>query len=77
MADNKKDAFKADQQRIADENKEQLARAEGVQPTPTQEENDRAKLGVDSLSELDNKEVDGSEEQSRAGPVETVRPTKR
>jgi len=66
MADN---AFSADQKRIAKQNEEQIARTDGLQPTPTQEENDRAKLGVDSLSELDNKEADGSAEQ----PVAPVR----
>src|SRR5215207_1188682 len=39
------------------------ARMEGLQPTPTQEENDRAKVGALSLEELDNKEDDGSEWQ--------------
>ncbi len=47
--------------------KEQQARQD-TQPTPTQEENDRAKLGVESLSELDNKEADGSEEQNPNAP---------
>ena len=63
MADN---AFSADQKRIAKQNEEQVARSENLQPTPTQQENDRAKLGVDSLSELDNKEADGSAEQDAA-----------
>src|SRR5215207_1745590 len=39
------------------------ARQEGLQPTPTQEENDRAKVGAMTLEELDNKEDDGSEWQ--------------
>lgn len=43
--------------------KEQLARVAQSQPTPTQEENDRAKLGLQSLAELDDKEPDGSPEQ--------------
>jgi hypothetical protein len=63
MADNRDKAFKADQERIAKENEEQVAKTEGLQPTPTQAENDRAKLGVESLEELDNKEPDGSPEQ--------------
>lgn len=37
------------------------ARQEGLQPTPTQAENDRAKVGAMTLDELDNKEDDGSE----------------
>ena len=32
------------------------------QPTPTQSENDAAKLGFDSLKELDAKEDDGTSE---------------
>lgn len=42
--------------------KEQLKRSESTQPTPTQEENDRAKLGISSLADLDDKEDDGSDE---------------
>lgn len=61
MADNK--AFKDDQARIAKENEEQVARTNSFRPTPTQEENDRAKLGVESLKELDSKEDDGSSEE--------------
>lgn len=63
MADNRDKAFKADQERIAKENEAQVAKTDGLQPTPTQEENDRAKLGFDSLEELDDKEDDGSPEQ--------------
>lgn len=63
MADNRDKAFKDDQARIAAENEEQVAKSEGLQPTPTQAENDRAKLGVSSLKELDDKEPDGSPEQ--------------
>lgn len=59
-------AHKADQDRIAAENEAQLARTENVQPTPTQEENDRAKLGNISADALDDKEADGSEEQAAA-----------
>jgi len=61
-----KDAFKDDQARIAKENEEQLARTDGLKPTPSQEENDRAKLGVSSLSELDNKDGDGSPAEAPA-----------
>lgn len=67
MADNDRaKAFKEDQERIAKENEEQVAKLDGLQPTPTQAENDRAKLGVASLEELDNKEPDGSEEDRAA-----------
>ena len=69
----KNDPVAESQKQVAEETKEQLARTENVQPTPTQEENDRAKLGVDSLSQLDSKEGDNSEEQPDAGQV---RPTK-
>lgn len=41
-------------------------RTNSVQPTPTQEENDRAKLGFNSLEELDNKEDDGAPSESEA-----------
>jgi hypothetical protein len=58
-----KDPIKAQLDRNAAENKAQLERSENVQPTPTQEENDRAALGVRDLKELDDKESDGSEEQ--------------
>lgn len=42
------------------------ARIAASQPTPTQEENDRAKLGIDSLEQLDNKEDDGSPSEAEA-----------
>jgi hypothetical protein len=58
-----KDPIKAQLDRNAAENKAQLERSENVQPTPTQEENDRAALGLRDLKELDDKEADGSEEQ--------------
>jgi hypothetical protein len=61
MAD--KNDFAADRKRIAEENEAQVSRTDGMQPTPTQEENDRAKLGVESLKELDDKESDGSPEE--------------
>jgi hypothetical protein len=47
----------------------QLDRISSSQPTPTQEENDRAKLGLQSLEELDNKEPDGSPEVKSAAPA--------
>jgi hypothetical protein len=69
VADKKDNRLADSQKRNAEINKDQLARAEGAQPTPTQEENDRAKLGVSDLSELDNKVSDGSDKQeSPANP---------
>jgi len=59
----KNDPLADSQKRVAAETAEQLARTENARPTPSQEENDRAKLGVDSLSELDNKDDDGGEEE--------------
>ena len=58
-----KDHVKDRLNQIRRENEEQLARTENTQPTPTQEENDRAALGIESLEQLDDKEPDGSEEQ--------------
>ena len=56
----------ASERKASDEDtKAYYERVSGSKPTPTQEENDRAKLGFDSLEELDNKEPDGSEEVSR------------
>ncbi len=61
MADknSKADALKDSQKRAEQDYKDAEARQSG-QPTPTQEENDRAKLGHDSLADLDDKEADGS-----------------
>ena len=56
------DALKAAQKETAERTAEQLKRSESTQPTPTQEENDRAKLGLHSVEELDDKEDDGSPE---------------
>jgi hypothetical protein len=42
------------------------ARVAASQPTPTQAENDRAKLGIDSLEQLDDKEDDGSPSEAEA-----------
>lgn len=65
MADNKaRDAaLKESAARVEAETAEAAAR-QNTQPTPTQAENDRAKLGVDSLAELDDKESDGSPEEN-------------
>jgi hypothetical protein len=69
MAD-KKDSREqqlADARKASDaDTKKQLERINSTQPTPTQEENDRAKLGFHSTSELDDKEDDGSPEQKAA-----------
>lgn len=48
---------KAKEDQVAD----YYARQEGLQPTPTQAEIDRAKVGAMSVEELDSKEDDGSE----------------
>jgi hypothetical protein len=70
-----KKAHRADQDRIAAENEAQLARTEGINPTPTQEENDRAKLGNVSANAIDDKQPDGSEEQTDAvAPARTPAP---
>lgn len=39
-----------------------MERLDGVKPTPTQEENDIAKLATPTLESLDGKEADGSPE---------------
>lgn len=65
----------AAERKAADEDtKAHYDRVDGVQPTPTQEENDRAKLGFNSLSELDNKEDDGapSEAEARAAAAKAA-----
>jgi hypothetical protein len=59
----REEALEASRKEIADRTAAQLARAENTQPTPTQEENDRAKLGLHSLADLDDKEADGSPEE--------------
>lgn len=71
------EAHKAAQKETAERTKEQLARSENVQPTPTQEENDRARLGLHSLAELDDKEADGSpEEKAAAYQTRDTKPAK-
>jgi hypothetical protein len=57
--DAREDALAASQRQAKEDFKAAEERQSG-QPTPTQEENDRAKLGFDSLKELDAKEDDGS-----------------
>lgn len=62
--------LKDERKRLADEAKE-AAERQNTQPTPTQEENDRAKLGIHSLEELDDKEADGSPEEKAPAPYQT------
>lgn len=67
MADDKAKAIAEAQKASEADTKAHYERVANSQPTPTQAENDRAKLGFDSLKELDDKEDDGSpsEEESR------------
>jgi hypothetical protein len=58
--------LKASREETARQTEEKFARTEKARPTPTQEENDKARLGVASLEELDNKEPDGTEEEEPA-----------
>lgn len=53
----------ATREQVDAETQEQVARTEAARPTPTQDEIDRARLGTQSLEELDNKEADGTPEQ--------------
>jgi hypothetical protein len=70
---NAKAASKSREEQLAAERKAADAdtkafyeRTNNVQPTPTQEENDRAKLGFNSLEELDSKEDDGAPSEAEA-----------
>lgn len=66
MADRKdaRDKALADARKQSEEDtKAHYERVSSSKPTPTQEENDRAKLGFHSIEELDDKEDDGSPEQ--------------
>lgn len=66
MADEKAKAV-ADARKESDaDTKAFYDRVKASQPTPTQEENDRAKLGFDSLKDLDDKEDDGAPSESEA-----------
>jgi hypothetical protein len=71
MADDKAKAVADAQKESQADTKAFYERVAASQPTPTQEETDRAKLGFDSLKELDNKEDDGSgsEEEARAAAL--------
>lgn len=70
----RKDAAKSREEQLSASRKASEAdtkaaeKRQSYQPTPTQEENDRAKLGFNSLEELDDKEDSGapSEEEARA-----------
>jgi hypothetical protein len=66
MADDKAKAVADAQKESQADTKAFYERVAASQPTPTQEENDRAKLGFDSLKELDNKEDDGSGSEAEA-----------
>lgn len=55
--------LKAERKAADEAHDEQVKRVANLRPTPTQEENDRAKLGLHSLEELDDKEGDGSPEE--------------
>lgn len=66
MADEKKDALAESQKASEADTKAHYARVAASQPTPTQEENDRAKLGFSSLKDLDDKEDDGSGSEADA-----------
>lgn len=50
-------------QQVEQETEKASQRQNEVRPTPSQEEIDRARLGTQSLEELDNKEADGSPEE--------------
>ena len=66
MADDKAKAIDEARKASNADTKAYYERVSGSQPTPTQAENDRAKLGYDSLKELDNKEDDGSGPDAKA-----------
>lgn len=61
--DTREEQLAASRKAADEDTKAYYDRIDSTQPTPTQEENDRAKLGFESLKELDDKEADGSEEQ--------------
>lgn len=66
MADDKEKAIAEAQKASEADTKAYYERVAASKPTPTQEENDRAKLGFDSLKELDDKEDDGSPSEAEA-----------
>lgn len=66
MADDKAKAVADAQKASQADTDAYYERIAASQPTPTQAENDRAKLGYDSVKELDDKEDDGSGSESDA-----------
>jgi hypothetical protein len=52
MADKKEDQLAQARKQSEEDTKAHYERVSSSQPTPTQEENDRAKLGFDSVKEL-------------------------
>lgn len=65
MADDKAKAVADAQKASQADTDAYYERINAQKPTPTQAENDRAKLGFDSLKDLDDKEDDGSGEEVR------------
>ena len=53
-------------QRASEADTKAAAERQSYQPTPTQAENDRAKLGIDSLEQLDSKEDSGAPDEDEA-----------
>jgi hypothetical protein len=66
MADDKQKEIDEARKASDADTKAYYERVNGSQPTPTQQENDRAKLGFDSLKELDNKEDGGAPSEADA-----------
>lgn len=65
MADEKSKAVADTAKRVEAETKD-AAERQSYQPTPTQAENDRAKLGNDTLDDLDNKDDNGAPSEAEA-----------
>lgn len=68
VRDARDETLEDSRKRTDEANAAAIERSQNSRPTPTQAENDRAKLGNLSLDELDNKEPDGSEEEGAAPP---------
>jgi hypothetical protein len=62
----REEQLKAERKAADEAHDEQVERVAKLRPTPTQEENDRAKLGLNSLEDLDNKEPHGAPEEKQA-----------
>lgn len=71
--DPKAEALSESQAATEADNAAAMARTENVQPTPTQAENDAARLGFSSVEELDDKEPDGSAEVEAPAPAPVKR----